>query len=162
MKTPGKTLEGSLVASDLRLAIVCARFNEICVSKLLDGAMDNFVRHGGDAANVTVAWVPGSYEIPTIVAKFAESGKFDAVVALGVVIQGATSHAGHINSSVAGGLSAIARDTGVPVIDCVLGVDTIEQALERSGSKQGNRGASAAQSAIEMANLCKAVAADLA
>jgi 6,7-dimethyl-8-ribityllumazine synthase len=162
MKTPGKTLEGSLVASDLRLAIVCARFNEFVVSKLLDGAMDSFVRHGGDAANVTVAWVPGSYEIPTIVAKFAESGKFDAVVALGVVIQGATGHAGHINANVASGLAGISRDTGVPIIDSVLGVETIEQAIERSGTKQGNRGASAAQSAIEMANLCKTVAAELA
>jgi len=161
MKTPGKTLEGSMVASDLRLAIVCARFNEFCVSKLLDGALDSFVRHGGDAAKVTVAWVPGSYEIPTIVAKLAASGKFDAIVALGVVIQGATGHAGHINASVAGALSTIARESGVPVIDSVLGVETIEQAIERSGTKQGNRGASAAQSAIEMANLCKLMATEL-
>lgn len=149
------TYEGALLASGLRFGIVCSRFNEFFVSKLLEGAKDCIVRHGGDPAHIDVAWVPGSFEIPLAVKRLVASGRYDAVLALGVVIQGATSHAQYINAEVSKGLAQISLQSGIPVIYGVVTTETIEQAIERSGTKAGNRGASAAQSAIEMANLMK-------
>ena len=150
-----KTYEGGLVATGLRFGIVCSRFNEFFVSKLLGGAKDCIVRHGGSADDIDVAWVPGSFEIPLVTQKLVASGRYDAVIALGVVIQGATSHAQHINAEVSKGLAQVSLQSGLPVIYGVVTTETIEQAIERSGTKAGNRGASAAQAAIEMANLVK-------
>ena len=152
-KEPGRVFEGKLEAKGLKFAIVCARFNEFFVSKLLGGAMDVIVRHGGRAADVDVAWVPGSYEIPMVASRFAQSRSYDGVIALGVVIQGATPHASLINAEVSKGLAQISLSTGVPVINGVIAADTIEQAIERSGTKAGNKGGDAARCAIEMANL---------
>ena len=157
MSTTGKIYEGMLQASGLRFGIVCARFNEFFVTKLLSGAIDAIVRHGGNAKNIETAWVPGSYEIPLIAAKMAKSGKYDAVLALGVVIQGATPHAGYINNEVAKSLAQIGMETGIPVTYGMITADNIEQAIERSGTKAGNKGADAAMAAIEMANLIKSM-----
>ena len=150
-----KTYEGQLLSQGLRFGIVCSRFNEFFVSKLLGGAKDCILRHGGAAEDIEVAWVPGSYEIPLVAQRLATSKQYDAVIALGVVIQGSTSHAQYINAEVSKGLAQISLQTGLPVIYGVVTTETIEQAIERSGTKAGNRGASAAQSAIEMANLLK-------
>jgi 6,7-dimethyl-8-ribityllumazine synthase len=147
--------EGDLQAKGLRFAIVCARFNEFFVSKLLDGAVDAIVRHGGKSDAVDVAWVPGSYEIPLAAAKLAKSKKYDAIIALGVVIQGATPHASLITAEVNKCLAQISLDNELPVINGVLATSNIEQAIERSGTKAGNRGGSAAVTAIEMVNLMK-------
>ncbi|NOY75173.1 MAG: 6,7-dimethyl-8-ribityllumazine synthase [Kiritimatiellaeota bacterium] len=147
--------EGDLQSKGLRFAIVCARFNEFFVSKLLDGAVDAIVRHGGKADAVDVAWVPGSYEIPLAAAKLAKSAKYDAIIALGVVIQGATPHASLITAEVNKCLAQISLDNELPVINGVLATTNIEQAIERSGTKAGNRGGSAAATAIEMVNLIK-------
>lgn len=149
--------EGELNAAGLKLAVVCARFNEFFVSKLLGGAVDAFVRHGGNADDISVAWVPGSYELPFAAKKMLENGKYDAVVALGVVIKGATSHADYINGQVSKSLAQLGMDTGIPVVYAVVTTENIEQAIERSGTKAGNRGADAAVTAIEMANLSKAI-----
>lgn len=154
-KAPGTMYEGKLTAEGLRVGIVCSRFNEFFVSKLLEGAMDCLVRHGGRTDDVEVAWVPGSFEIPLVSRRLAESRRYDAVIALGVVIQGATPHAGLINAEVAKGLAQASTSTGVPVIYGVITADSIEQAVERSGTKAGNRGADAARTAIEMASLMK-------
>jgi len=150
-----RVYEGQLVATGLRFGLVCSRFNEFFVRKLLEGAIDCIERHGGDAGEVETAWTPGSFELPMVCNRFAQTGRFDAVIALGVVIQGGTPHAQYINSEVAKGVAQSAMHTGVPVIYGVITADTIEQAVERSGTKAGNRGADAAQSAIEMANLYK-------
>ncbi len=149
--------EGELNAAGMKLAVVCARFNEFFVSKLLGGAVDAFVRHGGSADDISVAWVPGSYELPFAAKKMLENGKYDAVIALGVVIKGATSHADYINGQVSKSLAQIGMDTGIPVVYAVVTTENIEQAIERSGTKAGNRGADAAVTAIEMANLSKAI-----
>ncbi|MBN2450318.1 MAG: 6,7-dimethyl-8-ribityllumazine synthase [Lentisphaeria bacterium] len=151
----GTTYEGALLAAGLRFGIVCSRFNEFFVSKLLEGARDCIRRHGGDEDAVEVAWVPGSFEIPLVAKRLAASGRYDAVLALGVVIQGATAHAQYINAEVSKGLAQVAMQYGVPVIYGVVTTESIEQAIERSGTKAGNRGADAARSAIEMANLLK-------
>ena len=156
-KDPKTVYEGTYNAEGLTFGIVCARFNDLFTKELLEGAMDGIVRHGGSADKVSVAWVPGSYEIPLIADKFAKSGNYDAVIALGVVIQGSTAHADYVNGPVANGLSTISRESGVPVIYGVVTTENIEQAIERSGTKLGNRGFSAAQSAIEMANLIKSI-----
>lgn len=153
------TYEGMLLAEGLRFGIVCSRFNEFFVSKLLEGAKDAIVRHGGSATSIEVAWVPGSFEIPLVVERLAASGRYDALIALGVVIQGATSHAQYINAEVSKGLAHVAMQHGLPVIYGVVTTESIEQAIERSGTKAGNRGASAAEAAIEMANLMKALPA---
>lgn len=152
-------LEGKLNAAGLRFGIICARFNSIFVEQLLAGAQDTLLRHGADAKDITVAWVPGSFEIPLVAKRMAESGKYDALLGLGVVIQGATQHALMINSEVSKGLANIGLNTGIPVIYGVVTTENIEQAIERAGSKAGNRGASAAASAIEMANLLKQIPA---
>jgi 6,7-dimethyl-8-ribityllumazine synthase len=150
-----KVYEGNLQAEGLKFGIVCGRFNEFFVSKLLDGAVDTIIRHGGAAENIDVAWVPGSYEIPFGVKKFIEKGGYDAVLALGVVIQGATPHAGYINSEVSKALANISLESGVPVAYGMITADNIEQAIERSGTKAGNKGADAALAAMEMANLSR-------
>ena len=150
-----KTYEGKLTAEGLRVGIVCSRFNEFFTGKLLAGAIDCLVRHGVDPKAVEAAWVPGSFEIPLVAQKLAASGRYDAVIALGVVIQGATSHAQHLNAEVSKGLAQISLQYGLPVIYGVVTTETLEQAIERSGTKAGNRGASAAQAAIEMANLMR-------
>lgn len=152
-RTAKNTYEGTLEAKGLRFAIACSRFNEFFVSKLLEGAMDTIVRHGGKADDVDVAWVPGSYELPMAANRFAYSGRYDAVIALGVVIQGATPHAGYINNEVSKALAQIGLESGCPCAYGVITAENIEQAIERSGTKAGNRGGDAAMAAIEMANL---------
>ena len=155
-KSVKNVFEGSLEAKGLKFAIACARFNEFFVSKLLGGALDCITRHGGKVEDIDVAWVPGSFELPFAVSKLLAGG-YDAVIALGVVIQGATSHADHINSQVSKALGQLSIDSGTPVIYGVVAAENIEQAIERSGTKAGNRGADAAMTAIEMANLNKAL-----
>ncbi len=154
-RTVKNIFEGTIEAKGLRFGIVCARFNEFFVSKLLDGAIDVVVRHGGKAENIEVAWVPGAYEIPFTAKSMAASGRYDAVLALGVVIQGGTPHAGYINSEVAKSLAQISMDEKIPVTYGMITANNIEQAIERSGTKAGNKGADAALAAIEMANLAK-------
>ena len=156
-KEIGQVLEGTLCAEGLRFGIVCGRFNEFFVSKLLSGAVDAIVRHGGDAKNITAAWVPGSYEIPFAVKKMLLSGKYDAILALGVVIQGATPHAGYINAEVSKCLAQLGMEFGVPVTYGMITAEDLDQAIERSGTKAGNKGSDAAIAAIEMANLCKVI-----
>ena len=156
-KSAGTVFEGTLEAKGLKFGIVCARFNDFFVSRLLDGAMDAIVRHGGDAGAVTVAYVPGSYEIPLAIKKLLQTGKFDAVIALGVVIQGATAHAGYINSEVSKCIAQLGLEFGIPVTYGMITAENLEQAIERSGTKAGNKGVDAALAAIEMANLSKAI-----
>ncbi len=151
----GKVYEGTLEARGLRFGIVCSRFNEFFVSKLLSGAIDAIVRHGGDAQMIEVAWVPGAYELPFGVKKMLETGKFDALMALGVVIQGSTPHAGYINSEVSKALAQLGMESGTPVVYGLITADNIEQAIERSGTKAGNKGVDAAVAAMEMANLVR-------
>jgi 6,7-dimethyl-8-ribityllumazine synthase len=150
-----KEYSGNLDAKGLKIGIVISRYNDFFTKQLLQGAMDCLVRHGADEKDVSVVWVPGAYEMPVAVKKLAQGGKFSALVALGAVIQGATAHAGLINTQVARALTQISLEFDVPVIDGVVAADNLEQAIERSGSKSGNRGWSAAQSAIEMANLLR-------
>ncbi len=154
-KNAGKVYEGTLDAKGLKFGIVCGRFNDFFVSRLLSGAIDAIVRHGGNAEDVSVAYVPGSYEIPFAVKQMVQKGEFDAVMALGVVIQGATPHASYINSEVAKGLAQIGLESGVPVTYGMITADNLEQAIERSGTKAGNKGVDAALAAIEMANLTR-------
>jgi 6,7-dimethyl-8-ribityllumazine synthase len=156
-KNVGCVYEGMLEAKGLKFGIVCARFNDFFVSRLLSGAVDAIVRHGGDASDITVAYVPGSYEIPFAVKKMLATGKFDAVLALGVVIQGATPHAGYINSEVSKCLAQLGLESGTPVTYGMITADNLDQAIERSGTKAGNKGVDAALAAIEMANLNKAI-----
>ena len=156
-KSAGTVFEGSLEARGLKFGIVCARFNDFFVSKLLDGAMDAIVRHGGDANDVSVAYVPGSYEIPFAIKKMLRTEKYDAILALGVVIQGATAHAGYINSEVAKCLAQLGLEFGVPVTYGMITAENLEQAIERSGTKAGIKCVDAALAAIEMANLNKAI-----
>ena len=154
-KTPGVVYEGSLEARGLKFGIVCARFNNFFVAKLLEGAMDALTRHGADAADVAVAYVPGSYEIPFAIKKMLSLKKFDAILALGVVIQGATPHAGYINSEVAKCIAQLGLESGTPVTYGMITADNLDQAIERSGTKAGNKGVDAAVAAIEMANLVR-------
>ena len=150
-----KTFEGRLNAEGLRFGIVCARFNEFFVGKLLGGAKDTLLRHGASAQDIEVAWVPGSFEIPLVAQRMARSGRYDAIIALGVVIQGGTAHASYVNAEVSKGLAQISLASSLPVIYGVVTTENLEQAIERSGSKAGNRGASAAETAIEMASLMR-------
>lgn len=148
--------EGKVVAEGgLKAGIVVARFNEFITGKLLSGALDSFARHGVDAADVDVAWVPGAFEIPLVASRMAESGEYDAVVCLGAVIRGATSHYDYVCAEVSKGVAQASLASGVPIIFGVLTCDTIEQAIERAGSKAGNKGSECAESAIEMANLLR-------
>ncbi|MBO0601853.1 6,7-dimethyl-8-ribityllumazine synthase [Sporosarcina sp. E16_3] len=147
--------EGHLVGTGLKVGIVVARFNEFITGKLLGGAEDALRRHGVADSDIAVAWVPGAYEIPLIAKKMAASGKYDAVITLGTVIRGATPHFDYVCSEVAKGVAAINLQEGIPVIFGVLTTDTIEQAIERAGTKAGNKGWDAGNAAIEMANLLK-------
>ena len=156
-KQAGTVFEGALTAQGLKFGIVCARFNDFFVSKLLDCAVDVIVRHGGDAGKISVAYVPGSYEIPFAVKKLLATKKFDAVIALGVVIQGATPHAGYINNEVAKGLAQLGLESGVPVTYGLITADNLDQAVERSGCMAGNKGGDAALAAIEMVNLTRSI-----
>ncbi|MFD2116009.1 6,7-dimethyl-8-ribityllumazine synthase [Paenibacillus yanchengensis] len=150
--------EGNLVSDGLKIGVVVGRFNEFISSKLLAGALDAFSRHGSTGSDVEVAWVPGAFEIPLIAQKMAESGKYDAVITLGAVIRGSTPHFDYVCNEAAKGVAAVGLKTGVPTIFGVLTVDTIEQAIERAGTKAGNKGYEAAVGAIEMANLTKQIA----
>ncbi|MBN6188518.1 6,7-dimethyl-8-ribityllumazine synthase [Aneurinibacillus sp. BA2021] len=153
-----KVYEGHLVGTGLRIGIVVGRFNEFITGKLLSGALDALKRHGVEEEDVEVAWVPGAFELPLIVKKMAESGTYDAVIALGTVIRGATPHFDYVCNEAAKGIASIGLSTGVPSIFGVLTTDTIEQAIERAGTKAGNKGWEAAAAAIEMANLSKSFA----
>lgn len=145
--------EGQLSGAGMRVAIVASRFNDTITRRLLDGATDALRRHGVDAEAIDVAWAPGAFEIPLVAARLAASGQYDAVVTLGAVIRGATGHYDLVAGQCAAGVARAAHDTGVPVIFGILTTDTIDQAIERSGTKAGNKGFEAAQAAIEMANL---------
>lgn len=147
--------EGNLIAKGLKFGVVVGRFNDFISGRLLDGALDAFKRHGAAEKDVDVAWVPGSMEVPVIAQKMARTGKYDAVVCLAVVIRGGTPHFDHVCNAITRGVEKIALDTGVPTIYGVVTTDTIEQAIERAGTKAGNKGFTAAVSAIEMANLNK-------
>lgn len=150
-------LEGKLLAEGQRIGIVAGRFNEFITAKLLGGAVDAFVRHGGDEKNIDVAWVPGAFEIPLVAKKMAESKKYDAVVCLGAVIRGATPHFDMVANEVTKGIANVGLQVGIPVIFGVLTTDSIEQAVERAGTKAGNKGFDAVTSAIEMINLLKGI-----
>jgi 6,7-dimethyl-8-ribityllumazine synthase len=152
-----RTIEGLLVGRDLRVGIVAARFNEFITSKLLDGALDALLRHEVSESAIDVAWVPGSWEIPLIAKRMASSGRYDVVICLGAVIRGATPHFDYVASEVSKGIANAALDTGVPIIFGVLTTETIEQAIERAGTKAGNKGFEAGVGAIEMANLVREI-----
>ena len=148
--------EGNLIAPEgMKVGIVVSRFNEFIGKKLLDGAVDGLVRHGVSDENIVTAWVPGAFEIPLAAEKMASSGKYDAVIALGAVIRGSTSHYDHVCNEVSKGIAQVGLRTGVPVLFGVLTTDNIEQAIERAGSKVGNKGYDCALSAVEMVNLLK-------
>lgn len=146
-------LEGNLIAEGLRVGIVAARFNEFIVSKLLSGARDGLIRHNAAEEDITVAWVPGAFEIPLAAKKMAASGKYDAIICLGAVIRGATSHYDYVCAEVSKGIASVSLESDIPVMFGVVTTDTIEQAIERAGTKAGNKGYDCALGAIEMVNL---------
>ena len=150
-----KVLEGKGVSEGAKIGIVAARFNEFIVSKLIAGARDGLVRHNVEDDDITLAWVPGAFEIPVMAKKMAESGKYDAVICLGAVIRGATSHYDYVCAEVSKGLASVSLETGIPVMFGVVTTDNIEQAIERAGTKAGNKGYDCALGAIEMINLAK-------
>ena len=150
-----KIIEGMLTAEGLKFGVVVSRFNEFLTSKLLGGALDTLKRHGAAEDDVTVAWVPGAFELPFIAKKMAESGKYDAIIALGTVIRGSTTHYDYVCNEAAKGIAQASMSTGVPVAFSVVTTENIEQAIERSGTKAGNKGADGAVTAIEMANLLR-------
>ncbi|MBJ6724212.1 6,7-dimethyl-8-ribityllumazine synthase [Geomesophilobacter sediminis] len=150
-----KYIEGKLTAEGLNFGIIVGRFNSFIGERLLEGALDGLLRHGAEDSRITVARVPGAFEIPLAARKFAKSGKFDALICLGAVIRGSTPHFDYVSSEVSKGVAHVALETGVPVIFGVLTTDTIEQAIERAGTKAGNKGFDAAMTAIETANLFK-------
>jgi 6,7-dimethyl-8-ribityllumazine synthase len=151
-----KLLEGKVVAPEgMKVAIVASRFNEIIVNKLLGGAVDGLVRHGVDEDNITAAWVPGAFEIPLAASKLAQSGKYDAVICVGAVIRGQTSHYDYVCNEVSKGIAQVGLATGVPVLFGIVTTENIEQAIARAGSKAGNKGYDCALSAVEMVNLLK-------
>lgn len=152
-----KVYEGKLVGTGLKVGLVVGRFNEFITSKLLSGAEDALRRHGVNGEDVEVAWVPGAFEIPLVAKKMAQSGKYDAVITLGTVIRGSTPHFDFVSNEVSKGVASVSLDADIPVIFGVLTTDNIEQAIERAGTKAGNKGAEAAVSAIEMANLLKQI-----
>lgn len=151
-----KTIEGNLLAHELKVGIIAARFNEFITSKLVSGALDALRRHGAQEENIELAWVPGAFEIPLVAQKMANSKKYDAVICLGAVIRGATPHFDLVSNEVSKGIAQVGLQTGIPVIFGVLSTDSIEQAIERAGTKAGNKGFDAAMTAIETANLLKA------
>lgn len=147
--------QGTLIGTGIRIGIVVSRFNEFITSKLLSGALDTLERHGVNENDIDIAWVPGSFEIPITADKLASSGKYDAVICLGALIRGATPHFDYIAAEASKGVAQVGLKTGVPTIFGILTTDNIEQAIERAGTKSGNKGSDAAASAIEMANLFK-------
>lgn len=153
------TFEGKLVSQNIRVGIVAARFNEFIVNKLVGGAMDALLRHDVREEDIDLAWVPGAFEIPLIAKKMAESGKYDAVICLGAVIRGATSHYDLVCNEAVKGIAHVSLDSGVPVLFGVVTTENIEQAIERAGSKAGNKGYDSAIAAIEMVNLVRAIEA---
>jgi len=152
-----KTFEGKLIAEGLRFGIIVGRFNEFIGGKLLSGALDAISRHGGSDNDIDLVWVPGAFEIPIVAKKMAKSGKYDAIICLGAVIRGATPHFDLVAGEVTKGIALVGLETGLPVIFGVLTTDSIEQAIERAGTKGGNKGFDAAVTAIEMANLLKQI-----
>lgn len=150
-----KTLEGKLTAKNMKIAIVVARFNEFITSKLLSGCVDCLIRHEAADEDLTVAWVPGAFEIPMAAKKLAESGKYDAVICLGAVIRGATPHFDYVCTEASKGIAQVSMQTGVPVAFGVLTTENIQQAVERAGTKAGNKGVDCAMTAMEMVNLFK-------
>ena len=151
------TFEGKLVSKEIKIGIVASRFNEFITTKLLSGAMDGLLRHDVAEKDIAVAWVPGAFEIPLIASKMAKSGKYDAVICLGAVIRGATSHYDYVCNEVSKGIAAVSLESGVPVMFGILTTENIEQAIERAGTKAGNKGFDCAQSAVEMVNLVRAL-----
>ena len=153
-----KKIEGKVVAKKgMKVAVIGARFNEIIVNKLVGGAVDGLVRHGVEEDNITIAWVPGAFEIPVVAKKMAKSGKYDAVICLGAVIRGATSHYDYVCNEVSKGVASVSLETEIPVLFGVVTTENIEQAIERAGTKAGNKGYDCALSAIEMINLMKQI-----
>ena len=152
-----KYLEGNVVSEGIKVAIVGARFNEFITSKLIGGAIDALVRHNVSEDDITVAWVPGAFEIPVIAQQRAESGKYDAIIAVGAVIRGATSHYDIVCNELSKGIAQVSLKYGIPVLNGVLTTDTIEQAIERAGTKAGNKGFECGTGAIEMVNLIKQI-----
>ena len=150
-----RTLEGKVVAREIKVGIVAARFNEFIVSKLVAGARDGLLRHDVKDEDIDLAWVPGAFEIPLIASKMAKSGKYDAVICLGAVIRGATSHYDYVCSEVSKGFASVSLTSDIPVMFGVLTTDNIEQAIERAGTKAGNKGYDCALGAIEMVNLVR-------
>ena len=151
----GVRYDGALRGDGLRVAIACARFNDLVTERLLEGARDGLLRHGVDEASVSVIWVPGAFELPLVSLRAAQSGEYDAVIALGAVIRGETGHYEQVAGQCAAGLQRVQLDTGIPVVFGVLTTETVEQAVERAGTKLGNKGAEAAVTAIEMADLLR-------
>lgn len=152
-----KIFEGNFNGENIRVGIVCGRFNEFITSKLLGGAKDALIRHGVSAENIDIAWVPGVFEMPLIAKKIVETKKYDAVIALGAVIKGSTPHFDYVCAEVSKGIATVSMDSGIPVIFGVLTTNTIEQAIERAGTKAGNKGFDAGVSAIEMVNLIQTI-----
>lgn len=155
----GKNFEGNLIGTGLKFGIVISRFNDAIGKELLCGAQDTLIRHGVAAADMDIAWVPGAFEIPLVAKRMSESGRYNAIVCLGVIIRGATAHFEYVAGQTASGISAAALATGVPILFGVLTTENIEQAVERAGTKAGNKGAETAMAAIEMVNLLQAIAA---
>lgn len=153
----GKLFEGMLLGEGLKIGVVASRFNEFITRKLLDGAQDALLRHGVAADNIDIAWVPGAFEIPLVAQKLAQTKKYDAIVCVGAIVRGATPHFEYIAAEVTKGIARASLDSGVPVSYGVITTDTLEQAIERAGSKVGNKGFDAATNAIEMANLLKGI-----
>ena len=152
-----KTIEGALTTSGQKFCVVVSRFNEFISSKLLSGAIDELVRHGISEDNIDVVWVPGAFEIPLIAKRCAKKGIYSSIIALGAVIKGSTSHYDYVCAEVSKGVASVSLETETPVIFGVITVDNLEQAIERAGTKSGNKGSDAAKSAIEMANLMSAL-----
>lgn len=152
-----KTIEGKLTTKNEKFCIVVSRFNEFISSKLLSGAIDELTRHGVKEENIVVIWSPGAFEIPLLAKKAAKSGSYDAIIALGAIIKGATAHFDYVCAELTKGIASVSLETEVPVIFGVLTTDNIEQAIERAGTKAGNKGSDAAKAAIEMTNLVKSI-----
>jgi len=150
-----KIIEGNLIATDAKVGIAASRFNEFIVSKLISGAEDGLIRHGVIGDQITLAWAPGAFEIPMLAKKMAQTGKYDAIIGLGAVIKGSTSHYDYVCAEVSKGIANVSLETGIPVIFGVVTTDTIQQAIERAGTKAGNKGYDAACTAIEMINQFK-------
>ena len=150
-------LEGNLINNDAKIGIVVSRFNEFITGKLLSGAVDTLLRHGVSDENISMAWVPGAFEIPLISKKMAETGQYDAVICLGAIIRGSTSHYELVCNEAAKGVAQVSMQTGIPVMFGIITTENIEQAIERAGSKAGNKGSECAEGAIEMINLCKRI-----